>query len=64
VHHLGKLPIVNINMRSFLKYKATPEQIKAIAEHELKRKKLVAEVQKEWEVKQKSGEYLKNGKRK
>jgi hypothetical protein len=51
-------------MRSLLKYKATPEQIKAIAEHELKRKKLVAEVQKEWELKQKSGEYLKNGKRK
>jgi len=51
-------------MRSLLKYKATPEQIKAIAEHELKRKKLIAEVKKEWEVKQKSGNYLKNGKRK
>ncbi len=64
MYHLGKLPIVNINMRSFLKYKATPEQLKAIAEHEIQRKKIVAEVQKEWEVKQKSGEYLKNGKRK
>lgn len=51
-------------MRSLLKYKATPEQLKAIAEHEIQRKKLVADVQKEWELKQKSGEYLKNGKRK
>jgi hypothetical protein len=51
-------------MKSLLKYKATPEQIKAIAEHELKRKKLIAEVQKEWELKQKTGNYLKNGKRK
>jgi hypothetical protein len=64
VYHLGKLFTQYITMRSLLKYKATPEQIKAIAEHELKRKKLVAEVQKEWELKQKSGEYLKNGKRK
>jgi hypothetical protein len=64
VYHLGKLFTQHINMRSFLKYKATPEQLKAIAEHEIQRKKLVAEVQKEWEVKQKSGEYLKNGKRK
>jgi hypothetical protein len=51
-------------MRSLLKYKATPEQIKAIAEHELKRKQIVAEVQKDWDKKQKTGEYLKNGKRK
>jgi hypothetical protein len=51
-------------MRSLLKYKATPEQLKAIAEHELKRKRIVAEVQKEWEQKQNSGNYLKNGKRK
>jgi len=51
-------------MKSLLKYKATPEQIKAIAEHELKRKKLIAEVEKEWELKQKTGNYLKNGKRK
>ncbi len=64
MYHLGKLFTQYITMRSLLKYKATPEQIKAIAEHELKRKKLVAEVQKEWELKQKSGEYLKNGKRK
>jgi hypothetical protein len=61
---LGKLFAQYYIMRSLLKYKATPEQLKAIAEHELNRKKLVAEVQKEWEVKQKSGEYLKNGKRK
>ncbi len=64
MHHLGKLFTQYIIMRSLLKYKATPEQIKAIAEHELKRKKLIAEVQKEWDQKQKSGEYLKNGKRK
>jgi hypothetical protein len=51
-------------MRSLLKYKATPEQIKAIAEHELKRKKLIAEVEKEWKEKQNSGNYFKNGKRK
>lgn len=51
-------------MRSFLKYKATPEQIKAIAEHEIQRKKIVAEVEKEWKEKQNSGNYLKNGKRK
>lgn len=51
-------------MKSLLKYKATPEQIRSIAEHEIQRKKLVAEVQKEWEIKQKSGNYLKNGKRK
>jgi len=61
---MGKLFTQYIIMRSLLKYKATPEQLKAIAEHELNRKKLVAEVQKEWELKQKSGEYLKNGKRK
>ncbi len=61
---MGKLFTQYIIMRSLLKYKATPEQIKAIAEHELKRKKLIAEVQKEWDQKQKSGEYLKNGKRK
>jgi hypothetical protein len=61
---MGKLFTQYIIMKSLLKYKATPEQIKAIAEHELNRKKLVAEVEKEWEVKQKSGEYLKNGKRK
>ena len=61
---LGKLFTIYYTMKSLLKYKATPEQLKAIAEHELNRKKLVAEVQKEWEVKQKSGEYLKNGKRK
>ena len=64
MYHLGKLFTQYIIMRSLLKYKATPEQIKAIAEHELKRKQIVAEVQKEWELKQKSGEYLKNGKRK
>jgi hypothetical protein len=64
VHYLGKLFTQHIIMRSLLKYKATPEQIKAIAEHELNRKRLVAEVEKEWKVKQKSGEYLKNGKRK
>ncbi len=64
MYHLGKLFTQYYYMRSLLKYKATPEQLKAIAEHELNRKKLVAEVQKEWEVKQKSGEYLKNGKRK
>lgn len=51
-------------MRSLLKYKATPEQIKAIAEHEIQRKKLVAEVEKEWKQKQLSGNYTKNGKRK
>jgi hypothetical protein len=51
-------------MRSLLKYKATPEQIKAIAEHEIQRKKIVAEVEKEWNAKQKTGNYLKNGKRK
>lgn len=51
-------------MRSLLKYKATPEQIKAIAEHELNRKRLVAEVEKEWNDKQKTGNYYKNGKRK
>lgn len=51
-------------MRSLLKYKATPEQIKSIAEHEIQRKKLVAEVEKEWDAKQKTGNYLKNGKRK
>lgn len=51
-------------MKSFLKYKATPEQLQSIAEHELNRKKIVAEVNKEWEVKQKSGNYLKNGKKK
>jgi hypothetical protein len=51
-------------MRSLLKYKATPEQIKAIAEHEIQRKKIVAEVEKEWNEKQKTGNYLKNGKRK
>lgn len=61
---LGKLFTQYIIMRSLLKYKATPEQIKAIAEHELKRKKLVAEVQNEWELKQKTGNYLKNGKKK
>ncbi len=64
MYHLGKLFTQYIIMRSLLKYKATPEQLKAIAEHELNRKKLVTEVQKEWELKQKSGEYLKNGKRK
>jgi len=64
MHHLGKLFTQYYIMKSFLKYKATPEQLKAIAEHELNRKKLVAEVQKEWEEKQKSGNYLKNGKRK
>lgn len=64
MHHLGKLFTQHIIMRSFLKYKATPEQLKAIAEHELKRKRIVAEVQKEWEQKQNSGNYLKNGKRK
>ena len=64
MHHLGKLFTQYIIMRSFLKYKATPEQLKAIAEHEIQRKKLVVEVQKEWEEKQKSGNYLKNGKRK
>jgi hypothetical protein len=51
-------------MRSLLKYKATPEQIKAIAEHELNRKRLVAEVEKEWNDKQKTGNYTKNGKKK
>lgn len=51
-------------MKSLLKYKATPEQIKAIAEHELNRKRLVAEVEKEWKQKQSSGNYTKNGKRK
>jgi hypothetical protein len=51
-------------MKSLLKYKATPEQIKAIAEHEINRKRLVSEVQKEWDAKQKTGNYLKNGKRK
>ncbi len=61
---MGKLFTIYTNMKSLLKYKATPEQIKAIAEHEIQRKKLVAEVQKEWELKQKSGNYLKNGKRK
>jgi hypothetical protein len=64
VRDLGKLFTIYTIMKSLLKYKATPEQIKAIAEHEIQRKKLVAEVQKEWELKQKSGEYLKNGKRK
>jgi len=64
VYHLDKLFTIYTTMRSLLKYKATPEQIKAIAEHELKRKKLVAEVEKEWELKQKTGNYLKNGKRK
>jgi len=61
---MGKLFTQYIIMRSLLKYKATPEQIKAIAEHELKRKRIVAEVEKEWEQKQNSGNYLKNGKRK
>ena len=51
-------------MRSLLKYKATPEQIKAIAEHQIQRKKIVAEVEKEWNEKQKTGNYYKNGKRK
>ena len=64
MYHLGKLFTQYIIMRSLLKYKATPEQIKAIAEHELKRKRIVAEVEKEWEQKQNSGNYLKNGKRK
>lgn len=64
MYHLGKLFTQYTIMRSFLKYKATPEQLKAIAEHEIQRKKLVAEVQKEWEIKQKSGNYLKNGKKK
>ena len=64
MHHLGKLFTIYATMRSLLKYKATPEQIKAIAEHELKRKQIVAEVQKDWDKKQKTGEYLKNGKRK
>jgi hypothetical protein len=61
---MGKLFTQHYYMRSLLKYKATPEQLKAIAEHELKRKRIVAEVQKEWEQKQNSGNYLKNGKRK
>lgn len=64
MHHLGKLFTQYIIMRSLLKYKATPEQIKAIAEHELNRKRLVAEVEKEWNDKQKTGNYYKNGKRK
>ena len=64
MYYLGKLFTIYTTMKSLLKYKATPEQIKAIAEHELKRKKLVAEVEKEWEQKQKTGNYLKNGKRK
>ncbi len=64
MHHLGKLFTQHIIMRSLLKYKATPEQLKAIAEHELKRKQIVAQVEKEWKEKQNSGNYLKNGKRK
>ena len=64
MHYLGKLFTQHIIMRSLLKYKATPEQIKAIAEHELNRKRLVAEVEKEWNDKQKTGNYTKNGKRK
>ena len=64
MYYLGKLFTQHIIMRSLLKYKATPEQIKAIAEHEIQRKKIVAEVEKEWKQKQSSGNYLKNGKRK
>lgn len=64
MHHLGKLLTQHVIMKSLLKYKATPEQIKAIAEHEIQRKKIVAEVEKEWNDKQKSGNYLKNGKKK
>ena len=64
MYYLGKLFTQHIIMRSLLKYKATPEQIKAIAEHELNRKRLVAEVEKEWNDKQNTGNYLKNGKRK
>jgi hypothetical protein len=64
VYYLGKLLTQYIIMKSLLKYKATPEQIKAIAEHEIQRKKIVAEVEKEWNDKQKTGNYLKNGKRK
>lgn len=64
MYYLGKLLTQYVIMKSLLKYKATPEQIKAIAEHELNRKRLVAEVEKEWNEKQKSGNYLKNGKKK
>ncbi len=64
MYYLGKLLTQYIIMKSLLKYKATPEQIKAIAEHEIQRKKIVAEVEKEWNDKQKTGNYLKNGKRK
>ena len=64
MYYLGKLLTQHVIMKSLLKYKATPEQIKAIAEHEIQRKKIVAEVEKEWNDKQKSGNYLKNGKKK
>lgn len=34
--------------------KLTPAQVKSIAEHELKRKKIIAEVEKDWEEKGKN----------